>query len=135
MAYKDKEKQRMAVAKAARKYRAKVKGITQGMTVSQGEIDALPQALKDDINQLCDSDPVMYADRDERFIRAVLYRRKFPDTVYHASWFTGTMTDFEREYYEPASELGQGEYNPVSKPGDEHYAGVATGMAIGTMEQ
>lgn len=89
MAYKDKEKQREAVAKAARKYRAKVKGITQGITVSQVEIDALPQLLKDDINELCDSDPEKYDDRDERFKRAVLYRRKFPDRVYHSARFTG----------------------------------------------
>ena len=35
--------------------------------------------------------------------------------------FTGKMTAFEREHYKPASELKPGEYNPVSKPGDEHY--------------
>lgn len=34
---------------------------------------------------------------------------------------TGTMTGFERTNYKPASELGKGEHNPVSKPGDEHY--------------
>ena len=36
--------------------------------------------------------------------------------------FTGKLTDFEREHYKPASELKVGEHNPVSKPGDEHYA-------------
>ena len=30
------------------------------------------------------------------------------------------MTDFEREHYRPANQL-QGQYNPVSKPGDSHY--------------
>ena len=35
--------------------------------------------------------------------------------------FTGKLTAFEREHYKPASELKPGEYNPVSKPGDEHY--------------
>ena len=57
--------------------------------VSQAEIDALPQSLKDDINRLCDSDPTLYDDRDERLIRAVLYRRKFPGKVYHSNHFTG----------------------------------------------
>ena len=35
--------------------------------------------------------------------------------------FTGKLTDFEREHYKPASELKPGQYNPVSKPGDNHY--------------
>lgn len=57
--------------------------------VSQAEIDALPQALKDDINELCDSNPEIYDDRDERLVRAVLYRRKFPGRPYHSNRFTG----------------------------------------------
>jgi hypothetical protein len=36
--------------------------------------------------------------------------------------FTGKLTDYEREHYKPASQLSPGQYNPVSKPGDEHYA-------------
>lgn len=35
--------------------------------------------------------------------------------------FTGTLTDFERKHYKPASELGPGQHNPVSKPGDTDY--------------
>jgi len=57
--------------------------------VTQAEIDALPQALRDDINGLCDSDPKLYDDRRERLVRAVLYRRKFPDKIYHSNQFTG----------------------------------------------
>ncbi len=35
--------------------------------------------------------------------------------------FTGSMTASELLNYRPASELSKGQYNPVSKPGDEHY--------------
>lgn len=77
------------IAKAeANRMIANAKNVS-GDDVSQAEIDALPQLLKEDINELCDSDPVMYDDRDERFVRAVLYRRKFPDRVYHSNRFTG----------------------------------------------
>lgn len=31
------------------------------------------------------------------------------------------LTAFEREHYRPASELGVGQHNPVSRPGDSHY--------------
>ena len=31
------------------------------------------------------------------------------------------LTDYEQEQYRPVSQLQAGEYNPVSKPGDEHY--------------
>ena len=69
--------------------------------VTRAEIYALPQVIKDIINRLCDSNPELYGDRDERFVRAVLYRRKFPGRVCHSEHFTGTMTDYEREHYRP----------------------------------
>jgi len=169
MPYKDADKQREAVAKAARKYRAKAKGITPGITkgiteqgitepvkpvdvipaakgakaeaeriiknaktrditVSQAEIDALPQALKDDINELCDSDLRIYDDRDERLRRAALYRRKFPDRAYHTPRLTkyDTAPDLAVQ-----ARLGkhtdQGNVR-VARPGDAEYEGVADRM-------
>lgn len=45
--------------------------------------------------------------------------------------FTGVMTDFEREHYKPIDQLGKGEFNPVSKPGDSYYnAHTCTGLEI-----
>ncbi len=70
------------------------------------------------------------------------YVRKYPGACYDCSllphpktvedlwpvyrytpWVQSTyvMTAFEQEHYKPAHKLADGQYNPVSKPGDKHY--------------
>lgn len=139
MPYSDPEKRK----EAQKRYRKRItqgitdNGTTAGIThkdnaadikqmvkpkgkVGKAEIDALPADVKQSINQLCDSNPEVYNDRQERFVRAALYQRQFPNRGYTPQ-FTGKLTAFEQEHYKPASELGRGEFNPVSKPGDTHY--------------
>ena len=93
--------------------------------VNQAEIDALPQALKDDINQLCDSNPEMYDDRQERLVRAVAYRRKFPNRVYHSSGLSGYDTGPDLAIQARLGKHTEQGNIRVAKPGDEEYVGCA----------
>ena len=92
--------------------------------VTQAELEALPKDVIDNINHLCDTQPEIYPDRKQRFIRAALYQRKFPNPPTYPDpgvVMTGTMTDFEKEHYKPADQLASNEVNRVSLPCDVDY--------------
>ena len=58
---------------------------------------------------------------------AVNYQHLFPDKYEPMSLPSCCqLTESEREGYNPASELKPGEYNHVSKPGDDDYNGICT---------
>ncbi len=114
----DKEQQRAQTRERVKRYRAK-----QQIKALHGSVTYL------DTCQYCGK-PIV----------ALGYSRKYPGACYDCAikphpktaddlwpkyrWSNESnykMTDFERGHYRPASELDDGEYNPVSKPGDEHY--------------
>ncbi len=118
MAYKDKEKQRQVQREWVRQKRNKG-GVRQ------------ESSTHPDVCQYCDK-PII----------SLGYTRKYPGACYDCSlkphpktiddlWpayrysndSDYVMTAYEREHYKPANELADGEYNPVSKPGDSHYRG------------
>jgi len=143
MAYKDKAKQKEANRLAQARFKAKSKGITSGQGITKGItstkrgkdikcFEDLPPDVQETINMMSRRDgkidPIVKANRTAI---AVNYQHLFPES-YEPGPMEITraeaivMTASERANYKPASELGKGEFNHVSKPGDADYDGICT---------
>ena len=116
MAYKDKEQQRVAQREWVRQKRNKDKVRQEGSTCP-------------DTCRYC-QEPIISLGHPRKYPGACYdcSLKPHPKTVedlwprYRHSNDSGyVMTAFECEHYKPAHELADGEYNPVSKPGDSHY--------------
>lgn len=128
MSYKDKDKRKQADRDRQRRYRQQQKGVTENVT-SQGVTDE--GVTYPDTCQYCEK-PIVSLGYPRKFLGAcydcsLIPHPKTVDDLWPKYRYTNdsdyVMTAFEREHYKPAHELADGEYNPVSKPGDSHYRG------------
>lgn len=93
--------------------------------------------LPPDVQQTIDSMSLVDGKIDQtikanRTAIAVNYQHLFAGAYYpHGAVCTDIMKASERASYKPASELGPGEFNHVSKPGDADYVGVMAEPRIG----
>lgn len=114
--YKNKEKQRQANREAQKRFKDKQKGITSDRVLSQGItcFEGLPADVRRSIERLSDSPE----EKATRTANAIRYQRLYPDSR-HKGTDTGSIE--LPQGHKPAAELKPGEFNRVSKPGDQDY--------------
>ena len=136
MTYKDKSKQKQAQREWVRQKRANQQGSTEGSTSTKRgkdikcfedlhpEIQATIENISTDKDGNVDE-----AEKSRRTANAIRYQHLYPDRyepLQSISPRTLEMTASARANYKPASELGPGEVNHVSKPGDQDYDSICT---------
>ena len=139
--YKDKDKQgdadRIRQQRRRDARRDEAKGVTQGVTEVGADGQYLNKESPTAVLELCRycGEPLPALQHPRKWPGACLpcaLKQPAKPSGDYKPYFTGQMTDFEREHYKPADQLAKGEHNPVSKPGQDARQAVqqAAGLEI-----